>query len=65
VNALNQEFYDLTLFAPAYEAFDKIPANLLKTLLTNDRFIPHLDDLLSYHVRFFEAVIFAIDLSDN
>jgi transforming growth factor-beta-induced protein len=64
-DALSQKLYNLTLFAPSDEAFDKIPAVLLNTLLTNNGLIPHLDDLLSYHVRFAEAAIFAIDLSDN
>jgi transforming growth factor-beta-induced protein len=39
-----------TLFAPNDSAFGDLPSDILNTLLTNDEFIPHLADLLLYHV---------------
>jgi transforming growth factor-beta-induced protein len=39
-----------TLFAPNDSAFKALPSDILTTLLTNDEFIPHLADLLLYHV---------------
>jgi uncharacterized surface protein with fasciclin (FAS1) repeats len=49
VDALNSDG-PLTLFAPNDSAFGDLPATILNTLLTNDEFIPHLADLLVYHV---------------
>jgi transforming growth factor-beta-induced protein len=40
----------LTVFAPNNDAFAKVPADLANTLFTNNAFIPHLKDLLLYHV---------------
>jgi transforming growth factor-beta-induced protein len=53
----------LTLLAPNDDAFGAVPADLLQTLLTNDEFIPHLQDLLLYHVL--AGTVLAIDLSDG
>jgi uncharacterized surface protein with fasciclin (FAS1) repeats len=61
--ALDSDMVNLTLFAPNNAAFRKVPAAVLNTLLTNDEFIPHLTDLLIYHVLVSE--VFAIDLSDD
>jgi transforming growth factor-beta-induced protein len=52
-----------TLFAPNNGAFGDLPSDILNTLLTNDEFIPHLVNLLAYHVLIGE--VFAIDLSDD
>jgi uncharacterized surface protein with fasciclin (FAS1) repeats len=52
-----------TLFAPNNGAFGKLPSTILNTLLTNDEFIPHLINLLVYHVLIGE--VFAADLSDD
>jgi uncharacterized surface protein with fasciclin (FAS1) repeats len=52
-----------TLFAPNNGAFGDLPSAILTTLLTNDEFIPHLIDLLVYHVLMGE--VFAISLSDD
>jgi transforming growth factor-beta-induced protein len=49
VNALNSDA-SFTLFAPNNGAFDALPEDILNTLLTNDEFVPHLADLLLYHV---------------
>jgi transforming growth factor-beta-induced protein len=40
----------LTFFAPNNQAFNKLPASLLSTLFFNDEFVPHLQDLLLYHI---------------
>lgn len=53
----------LTLFAPTDEAFGFLPTDLLNTLLTNDEFIPHLQNLLLYHV--FSGEVFASDLFEG
>jgi transforming growth factor-beta-induced protein len=52
-----------TLFAPNDSAFGALPPAIVETLLTNDEFIPHLTDLLLYHVLAGEFL--AIDLSDD
>jgi uncharacterized surface protein with fasciclin (FAS1) repeats len=52
-----------TVFAPNDGAFGAVPANILNTLLTNDEFIPHLVNLLLYHVLHGE--LFASDLEDD
>jgi uncharacterized surface protein with fasciclin (FAS1) repeats len=39
-----------TLFCPNDDAFAKVPADVANNLFTNDAFIPHLTDLLLYHV---------------
>jgi uncharacterized surface protein with fasciclin (FAS1) repeats len=39
-----------TVFAPNNDAFGKVPSDIANTLFTNDAFIPHLVDLLLYHV---------------
>jgi uncharacterized surface protein with fasciclin (FAS1) repeats len=38
------------VFAPNNFAFNSLPADLANTLFNNDNFIPHLQDLLLYHV---------------
>jgi uncharacterized surface protein with fasciclin (FAS1) repeats len=62
VDALNAPG-PFTLFAPNNSAFGALPSAILNTLLTNDEFIPHLSDLLLYHVLV--AEVFAISLSDD
>jgi transforming growth factor-beta-induced protein len=62
VNALNSQG-PFTLFAPNDGAFGALPSDILETLLTNDEFIPHLVNLLAYHVLVGEA--FSADLSDG
>jgi transforming growth factor-beta-induced protein len=60
VGALNSDA-EFTLFAPNDEAFGAVDPNILDTLLNNDEFIPHLTDLLLYHVldaEVFSAHIF-------
>jgi uncharacterized surface protein with fasciclin (FAS1) repeats len=49
-----------TLFAPTNNAFTTVPAELRNDLFNNDEFIPHLRDLLLYHVLLGE--LFAADL---
>jgi uncharacterized surface protein with fasciclin (FAS1) repeats len=61
--ALDSDEVNLTLFAPTDDAFGKVPADVLDTLLNNDEFIPHLANLLLYHVL--PSEVFAIDLSDD
>jgi transforming growth factor-beta-induced protein len=39
-----------TVFAPNNDAFAKVPSDIANTLFTNDAFLPHLTDLLLYHV---------------
>jgi transforming growth factor-beta-induced protein len=39
-----------TVFAPDNDAFGKVPSDIANTLFTNDAFLPHLTDLLFYHV---------------
>jgi uncharacterized surface protein with fasciclin (FAS1) repeats len=39
-----------TVFAPNNDAFGDVPADIASTLFTNDAFLPHLTDLLLYHV---------------
>jgi transforming growth factor-beta-induced protein len=62
VDTLNSEG-PFTLFAPNDSAFGALPAEILDTLLTNDEFIPHLVNLLLYHVLLGEA--FSTNLSDG
>jgi transforming growth factor-beta-induced protein len=50
----------LTLFAPTNNAFTTVPADIVNLLFNNDEFIPHLRDLLLYHVLLGE--FFAADL---
>jgi transforming growth factor-beta-induced protein len=59
VDTLNSEG-PFTLFAPNDSAFGAVPVAILNTLLTNDEFIPHLVNLLLYHVL--TAEVFALDL---
>jgi transforming growth factor-beta-induced protein len=40
----------LTVFAPNNDAFAKVPVDLANKLFTKDVFLPHLKDLLLYHV---------------
>jgi uncharacterized surface protein with fasciclin (FAS1) repeats len=40
----------LTVFAPNNDASGDVPADLADTLFTDDAFLPHLTDLLLYHV---------------
>jgi transforming growth factor-beta-induced protein len=40
----------LTIFAPTNTAFNKLPTSLLSKLFFNDQFVPHLQDLLVYHI---------------
>jgi uncharacterized surface protein with fasciclin (FAS1) repeats len=47
---LNSNEVSLTVFAPDNDAFAKVPAGIANTLFTNDAFLPHLTDLLLYHV---------------
>jgi len=42
--------YTFTVFAPNNDAFAKVPSDIANTLFTNDAFLPHLTDLLLYHV---------------
>jgi uncharacterized surface protein with fasciclin (FAS1) repeats len=60
---LESEEVNWTIFAPTDEAFDKVPADVLNALLTNYGFVPHLHELLIYHVLPFK--IFAYDMSSN
>jgi transforming growth factor-beta-induced protein len=47
---LDSEDVNLTVFSPNDDAFAKLSASIVNTLLTNDAFLPHLTDLLLYHV---------------
>jgi transforming growth factor-beta-induced protein len=47
---LDSNKVSLTVFAPNNDAFLKVPKGLANTLFTDDAFIPHLTDLLLYHV---------------
>jgi transforming growth factor-beta-induced protein len=40
----------LTIFAPTNAAFNQLPNSLLSTLFFNNEFVPHLRDLLLYHI---------------
>jgi transforming growth factor-beta-induced protein len=40
----------LTFFAPTNAAFNRLPTSLLRTLFLNDAFVPHLQDLVLYHI---------------
>jgi hypothetical protein len=51
------------VFAPNDSAFAALPFAIYNTLLTNDEFIPHLVDLLLYHVL--PGEVFSTDLSDG
>jgi uncharacterized surface protein with fasciclin (FAS1) repeats len=51
----------LTLFAPTNNAFTTVPADIATLLFEEDEFIPHLRDLLIYHVLAGE--FFAADLA--
>jgi uncharacterized surface protein with fasciclin (FAS1) repeats len=53
----------ITLFAPNDSAFNQLPPAILATLLLDDEFIPHLQDLLLYHT--IEGEVFSSDLSDG
>jgi len=53
----------ITLFAPNDSAFRQVPLPLLELLLLDDEFIPHLQDLLLYHVL--GGRFFSFDLSDG
>jgi transforming growth factor-beta-induced protein len=50
----------LTLFAPTNNAFATIPADILSLLIDHDEAIPHLRDVLLYHVLIGD--LFAADL---
>jgi transforming growth factor-beta-induced protein len=50
-----------TLFAPSNSAFTAIPEAFVNILFVNDDFIPHLQNLLLYHIAFGE--FFASDLA--
>jgi transforming growth factor-beta-induced protein len=50
VGALNIPGNDFTLFAPTDVGFGLIPVQLVDLLFTQDEFIPHLQDLLLYHI---------------
>jgi transforming growth factor-beta-induced protein len=52
-----------TLFAPSEDAFRAVPADLLELIFSNDEFIPHLRNLLLYHLL--SSEFFAIDLFDG
>ena len=47
---LNAPGVGLTLFGPTNEGFALIPEDLLEILFVKDEFIPHLRDLLLYHL---------------
>jgi uncharacterized surface protein with fasciclin (FAS1) repeats len=49
-----------TLFAPTNNAFAEVPSEFLEILFFQDAFIPHLQDLLLFHLLFGE--FFASDL---
>jgi transforming growth factor-beta-induced protein len=40
----------LTIFAPTNSAFDTVQRSILQKLFLNNEFIPHLQDLLLYHI---------------
>ena len=44
-----------TLFAPNNDAFNTVPGFFLELLFVNDEFIPHLQNLLLFHLLFGEA----------
>lgn len=47
---LNSFQFSLTALASNDDVFAKVPADLANIIFTNDAFIPHLTDLLLYHV---------------
>jgi transforming growth factor-beta-induced protein len=50
VGILNSNDFNLTVFAPNNAAFNAVPTDLANTLFFNDAFLPHLIDLLIYHI---------------
>jgi transforming growth factor-beta-induced protein len=50
VEALSSPAGPFTVFAPNNAAFAALPHKIMDALWTNDEFIPHLRDLLLYHV---------------
>ncbi len=47
---LKADGVSVTVFAPNNDAFDSVPASIANNLLTNVAFLPHLSNLLLYHV---------------
>jgi len=71
VSALENPFYcrfipwwceELTVFAPTNDAFDNLPAGTLDRVL-DEEFLPHLKDLLLYHVL--DGEIVSSDITDG
>jgi uncharacterized surface protein with fasciclin (FAS1) repeats len=50
VGTLNSNQFNFTVFAPNDDAFSNVPVDLAETLFMNNAFLPHLIDLLLYHV---------------
>jgi len=53
---------EYTVFAPTNDAFDKLPQGAIDRLF-NEEFLPHLIDLLLYHV--IDGEIFSSDITDG